>query len=195
MLLALASLLEVFTALLETLLGQEPPLASSATATRGTVLLKNHRKIPFSKHSLCVPGSTGSLTRVQETKTSLKRCTFLTETQTPYSFSCRLLLVLHFSTQPSGAKTGKSEEWTDPVISFITELVVTGETGLRLPPGFFHLHKCIPGATTAKANDGVSAVFHVFPAEALSILTAPKGHWWRGFIVPEVQQRKKQLLQ
>lgn len=36
----------------------------------------------------------------------------------------------------------------------------------------------------------VSAVFLIFQAEALSILTVAKGDWWRGFIAPEVQQRK-----
>lgn len=36
----------------------------------------------------------------------------------------------------------------------------------------------------------ISSVFLIFQAEALGMLTVPKGHWWRGFIVPEVQQRK-----
>lgn len=74
---------------------------------------------------------------------------------------------------------------------FITEEVVaTGGIGLRLPPGFSTCTNAFLGTQLLEQMMAVSAAFHIFQAEALGILTVPKGHWWRGFIAPEVQQRK-----
>lgn len=102
---ALGSLLEVLAALLETRLCQQPPLPPQPAAACGPTFCENHRKVMFSQAEtarwavlVCLHVYT-----VQETPQKaqvMRPCTFPTEPQTPHSFSCRLLLLLHFGNHP-----------------------------------------------------------------------------------------------
>lgn len=95
------------------------------------------------------------------------------------------------ATSPLGLKTGKSEEWTAPVISFITE-VVTGGTGLRLPPGFFHLHKCIP---TVRANNGSFSCISYFSSWSTGYINSAKRSLVEGVYSTWGTAKEKQLFQ
>lgn len=90
-----------------------------------------------------------------------------------------------------GLKAGKSEEWTAPVNSFIKRRWWSQEgRGSDSHQAFYICTNAFLGTQLPEQMMAVSAAFNIFQAEALGTLTVPKGHWWRGFIAPEVQQRK-----